>query len=119
MSGEEIFGLMIMLGCCLGCGGMIYGIGLWSEKSKKPFGFWTYKEVKPESISDIRAYNRANGKMWKIYSIPYFLAALCGIGGIWLPWLNWLAVSLIILASTFGIVWLIWYYKRVFRKYSP
>ena len=118
MSGEEIFGLMIMLGCCFGCGGMIYGIGIWSEKSKMPFGFWTFHEVKPESISDIPAYNRENGKMWKIYSIPYFLAALCGIGGIWLPWLNWLAVSLIILASTLGIVWLIWYYKRIFRKYS-
>ena len=119
MSGEEIFGLMIMLGCCFGCGAMIYGIGIWAEKSKKPFGFWTYKEVKPESISDIPAYNRENGKMWKIYSIPYFLAALCGIGGIWCPWLNALAVSLVILACTLGIGWLIWYYKRVFRKYSP
>ena len=119
MSGEEIFGLMIMLGCCFGCGAMIYGIGIWAEKSKKPFGFWTYKEVKPESISDIPAYNRENGKMWKIYSIPYFLAALCGIGGIWCPWLNALAVSLVILACTLGIGWLIWYYKRIFRKYSP
>ena len=119
MSGEEIFGLIILLGCCVSSGAMFYGIGIWAEKSKKPFGFWTFKEVKPESISDISAYNRKNGKMWKIYSIPYFLAAFCGIGGIWCPWLNALAVSLVILACTLGIGWLIWYYKRVFRKYSP
>ena len=118
MSGEEMFGLIIMLGCCFGCAAMIYGIGFWAEKSKKPFGFWTFKEVKPDSISDIPAYNRENSRMWKRYSIPWFLAALCAIGGIWLPWLNILAISLVILACTLGIGWLIWYYKRILRKYS-
>ena len=118
MNGEEIFAFIMMFGCCFGCGAMIFGIGLWAERSKKPFGFWTFREVKPESISDISAYNRKNGKMWKIYSIPYFLAALCGIFGIWHPWLNVLAVSMIILVCTLGTVWLIWYYKHILRKYS-
>ena len=118
MTGEQILGVIMILGVCFGCGAMIYGISLWAEKSKKPFGFWTFKEVKSESISDVSAYNRENGKMWKIYSIPYFLAGFCGIGGIWFLWLHAVAGILMILACTLGIGWLVWYYKRIFRKYS-
>ena len=117
VSGDQIFGLIMILGTCFSCGAMVYGIGLWAEKSKKPFGFWTFKEVKGEFISDIPAYNRENGKMWKIYSIPYFLAGFCGIGGVWIPLLNVLTICMIISACTFGIGWLIWYYKRISRKY--
>ena len=117
MSGEEIFGLIVILGVCFGCGAMILGIGIWAERSKKPFGFWTFREVIPESISDIPSYNRENGKMWKAYSVPYFLAGFCGICGIWLPWCHQIAGVLVILACTLGILCLIWCYKRISRKY--
>ena len=112
MTGEEIFGLIMMLGCCFGCGAMFYGIGLWAERSKKPFGFWTFKEVKPESISDIPAYNRENGRMWKRYALPFFLAGILACISIWI------SAVLLICSCTVGIWWLIRGYQKIFRKYS-
>ena len=112
MTGEEIFGLIMMLGCCFGCGAMIYGIGLWAEKSKKPFGFWTFKEVKQESISDIPAYNRENARLWKLYAASYFLAGFSAFFSVWIP------ILILIFSCTAGIWWLIRGYRRILRKYS-
>ena len=117
MNGEEIFGMIIMLGCCFGCGAMIFGIGLWAERSKKPFGFWTFREVKPEAISDVPAYNRANGKLWKLYSIPFFLASALFVAGIWNPGFQMAALVVLIGACTLGILWLILHYRHILRKY--
>ena len=118
MPGEEIFCLIMMLGCCFGCGAMIYGIGLWAERSKKPFGFWTFKEVRPESITNIPAYNRDNSRMWKLYAMPYFLAGIFEFISIWMPSISWLPIALLIFSCTIGIWWLIRRYQRIFRKYS-
>ena len=117
MSGEEIFGLIIMLGCCLGCGAMFYGIGLWAEISKMPFGFWTFKEVRPESVTNIPAYNRENARMWKLYAGPYFFSGIFEFISIWIPILNWVAIALLLASCTLGIWWLIHEYQRIFRKY--
>ncbi len=118
MTGEEIFYLIMILGVCFGCGCVFFSMGLWAEKSKKPFGFWTGKEVKPETIRDIPAYNRENGRMWKQYSVPYFLACIFAVAGIWLPHVKWVPIALIVGACTLGIVWLILRYKRILQKYS-
>jgi hypothetical protein len=117
VSGEEIFGFIMMFGCCFGCGAMIFGIGLWAERSKKPFGFWTFREVKRESISDIPAYNRESGKLWKLYSVPFFLAGALYSAGIRFPALQMAAIILLVIACTVGIALLIWQYKRIERKY--
>ena len=112
MAGEVIWGLILMFGICIGCGAMIYGIGIWAEQSEKPFGFWTFREVKPESIMDIPAYNRENARMWKRYSLPYFAAGVLAFASI--------AISavLLTLSCTVGIWWLVRAYQRIFRKYS-
>ena len=112
MSGEEIFGLIVLLGCCVGCGAMFYGIGLWAERSKKPFGFWTFKEVMPDSIFDVAAYNLENGRMWKRYSLLYFLAGAFGVISIWI------CAVILIVSCTAGFWWLIRGYRRIYRKYS-
>ena len=118
MSGEDIFGLIIMVTVSFGCGVLFYAMGLLAVRSKKPFGFWTGKEVKPETISDIPAYNRENGKMWKLYSLPWFVTGVLYFGGIRFPALQWLSVALLIAAGTAGIGWLICRYNRIFKKYS-
>ena len=118
MSGEEIFGLIIMLGCCFCCGAIFYGIGLWAERSKKPFGFWTFKEVRPESITNIPAYNRDNARMWKLYAVPYFLAGIFEFISIWETSASWLSIALLIFACTAGIWWVIRRYRAILGKYS-
>ena len=112
MAGEEIWGLILMFGICIGCGAMIYGIGIWAELSEKPFGFWTFREVKPESITDIPAYNQENARMWKRYSLPYFAAGVLAFLSIMI------SAVLLTLSCTVGIWWLVRAYQRIFRKYS-
>ena len=41
--------------------------------------FWSGKTVKETEISDITAYNHANGIMWIVYSIIYWMATFAGI----------------------------------------
>ena len=40
------------------------GIGIYAWKRKKPMWFWSGSTVKESEISDIAAYNKANGIMW-------------------------------------------------------
>ena len=54
---------VIWYGVSGGCALLFVGIGLYSFRLKKPMWFWSGTTVDPESISDIPAYNRANGKM--------------------------------------------------------
>ena len=118
MTDEDIFGLIIMGGVSFCCGALFYAMGLWAERSPKPFGFWTGKEVRADSLSDIPGYNRENAAMWKCYSLPYFLAGGFYIAGIRFPALGWVSVGLLTLAGTAGIGWLVWRYNRILRKYK-
>lgn len=37
--------------------------------------FWSVSPVEETEIADIPAYNRANGIMWIVFSIPLWLSA--------------------------------------------
>ena len=116
MTGEEIFGVIIMTGIGFLCGALFFGIGIWAERSKKPVHFWTGSTVDPKTVVDIPAYNRENARMWKVYSVPYWL---CGIFAL-LSIINiqFSAVShIMIIVATVGIVWLILRYNRICKKY--
>lgn len=64
-----ILGFIIwaMLGCAF------IGLGLHAFLSTKevPFGFWSNAEVFP--VEDVKAYNRAVGKLWLVYGIVFIL----------------------------------------------
>ena len=53
--------------------------------------FWSGSSVKENEISDIRAYNHANGVMWIVYSLVLWAASLAGF------WNGTAALTLIIL----------------------
>ncbi len=67
-------GKVIMIVCCWICGGLFLGFGVYSSYRKEPMWFWSGSKVSPESISDVPAYNRAQSAMWKVYSLPYWVA---------------------------------------------
>ena len=117
MSGEHIFGVITMLLCGWGCGAIFYGIGVWAGKRKEPMHFWSGSVVDAKTITDIPAYNRANGRMWKGYSIPFWLTGLTGIVSIFDIRLSILSAVFIGLACTVGIGWLLWKYKMICKKY--
>ena len=118
MNGEEIVTLAVMLLTCGGCGVLFFCIGIRAERSGKPFGFWAGQEVSQDSVSDIPAYNRESGRMWKIYSVPYFLSCGLYLSGVLIPVMEYLAMAVLILAGTLGIGLLIGRYKHIRGKYS-
>ena len=45
------------------------GIGIYAWRRKKPMWFWSGSTVEESEISDVAAYNRANGIMWLVFSL--------------------------------------------------
>lgn len=79
--------------------------------------FYAGTEVDPRTVRDIPAYNRENARMWKLYSIPYWLAGFFGIFGLFQNWIAVLCGVCILIACTVGIWWLLREYRRIARKY--
>ncbi|MGL4911965.1 MAG: hypothetical protein ACRC3Y_05960 [Romboutsia sp.] len=49
---------------------LIYGgMSIYSFKKKTPVHFWAGSVVKSEEITDIKAYNKANGIMWLVFCV--------------------------------------------------
>lgn len=46
---------------------IVYGIHAFRSKKNVPFGFWANAEV--FAVKDVRAYNRAVGKLWCVFGI--------------------------------------------------
>lgn len=106
-----MFGNILFAAICWLCSLIIGLVALWAFKRKDPMHFWSGSTVKPEEISDIPAYNRANGLMWAIYA--GFMAAT-GI----LSLFNIIIASiLLLLISVPGIFVLVIGYNRIYQKY--
>lgn len=108
MTAENIIGFVIQLVVTLIFG----GVAVWCFKSKNPVHFWSGSEVKPYEIEDIKKYNRANGIMWIVFTIPQAVAAIAtiwagGIGGI-------ICAAGIIIGFPFLIV----AYTKILKKYK-
>ena len=87
------------------------GVGIFAWTRKKPMWFWSGSTVKESDITDVPAYNRANGIMWICFSLIYWVAAVLGIFKID-------AVGVVIGVGTLaGIVALIFAYKAICKKY--
>ena len=92
--------------------GLIFtSIGIYAARWKDPMWFWSGSTVSPQEIRDIPAYNRANGLMWCLYAIPFYLA---GILYFCSPQLG---IALILLVVFPGIPVLIWNYYRIRKTY--
>ena len=57
------------------------GLGIYAMRREKPMWFWSGSSVRPEEITDIPAYNRANGWMWLAFSGVFWLAAVLALLG--------------------------------------
>lgn len=103
--------IIIYLVCVWGCAALFFLLGIYAAHRRKPMWFWSGSKVYAGEISDVPAYNRANGRMWKLYSLPFWLA-----GGLYL-WSIMASCIVLVAASTLGIGWLIWTYRRIERRY--
>lgn len=94
------------------CASVFIVIGIYALKKKTPMHFWAGTTVKSEEITDIKAYNKANGIMWISYGS---ILASSGI----LSFVFGTAVGGIIVAisCTLGLIVLIIIYGKIYDKY--
>ena len=88
------------------------GLGIYAWKRKKPMWFWSGSTVEEEEISDVNAYNRANGILWLVFSALLWISTVLGyrygeIGGICL------LVSCLIAIPLLPLV-----YGKILKKYK-
>ena len=57
---------------------LLTGIGVYAWRRKEPMWFWSGSTVSEEEISDVRAYNRANGMMWIAFSLIFWRSTALG-----------------------------------------
>lgn len=88
---------------------MFLGVGIYSLRKKTPMHFWAGSVVKSEEISDIKAYNKANGIMWIVCGLSFILIPLLSetIGGI--------VVTFLVL---FEVIGMIICYQIIYNKYK-
>lgn len=60
---------------------MFIGMGIYVFRSQKakPFGFWANAETPP--VTDVRAYNKALGKLWIVFGSFFILFGIPLIAG--------------------------------------
>ena len=111
MDGERILGIVVMIFCCLLCGGIFVGMGIWAMKRKDPMHFYSGTTVDPKTVSDIPAYNRANARMWFTYSVPFWVSGI-------VSFFHLGAAAIIMgVAGVPGFLWLIFRYKKICKEY--
>ncbi|MBR4290386.1 MAG: hypothetical protein IKT52_07080 [Oscillospiraceae bacterium] len=117
MNGEQTVGTIIMLLCSWGCAVLFYLIGRFADRSRKPVHFWAGTKIDPRRISDVEAYNHANAAMWKLYSVPYWLAGVLSCFGLLSEVFIIAGMVMLFLACVPGIPLLIREYKQIERIY--
>ncbi len=117
MDKENIVGAIIMALCCGLCGLTFWVIGSHAEKAIKPVNFWSGTSVDPSRVQDVLGYNHANAVMWKQFSVPFWIAAVLGILGLWGEIYIMISAILLTVACVPGLFWLIWRYKAIEKRY--
>ncbi|MDU1538661.1 MAG: hypothetical protein E6902_03480 [Paeniclostridium sordellii] len=84
-------------------------LGIYSLKRKTPMHFWAGSTVSSEEISDVKAYNKANGVMWICYGLSFLLIPILE------EHFGSLTLSILV---PFMIVALILNYKIIYNKYK-
>jgi hypothetical protein len=87
----------------------VFGIYAW--KRKQPMWFWSGTTVRENEISDIPAYNRANGIMWISYSLVFWIGSILGLFQIDI------AGIVVTVGCLAGIPVLVMVYREVYAKY--
>ena len=105
---EDIVWFIIMVPCSA----VFTIIGIYAWNRKKPMWFWSGSTVEETEIADIPAYNRANGRMWLVFSLPLWLSTFLEL------WNEIVALILIAADCVIGIPVLIIVYKRIYAKYK-
>ena len=109
---SAVVGAIIWYVTTFACAALMFGIGAYANRLEKPMWFWSGTEVDPKTITDVKAYNRENSRMWKWYSAWFWAAGL-----LWI-WNAVAAVAVLVLGCTLGAGLLMGRYLRIEKKYK-
>ena len=118
MEAGQILGVIVMTLCGFGCGALFFGIGVWATKRKDPMHFYTGSKVDPKTITNVPAYNRANARMWKQFSVSFWMCGVLAIASIWAQWCAAAYTILIFAGSIGGGIWLVLRYQKISRQFA-
>jgi hypothetical protein len=72
-------GALLSAMICWICALIFLAIGAWALAKSTPMHFWAGTTVKPEEITDVKGYNRANAALWIGYGSIYVLAGILAL----------------------------------------
>jgi hypothetical protein len=107
MAGKIIWSIVVF-----GCAILFLSIGIYAGKREKPMWFWAGSTVDESKITDVKAYNKENARMWELYSLWYFAS------GIIYFWNEIIAIILLILSCSVGIGMLVVTFSKIEKKYK-
>lgn len=87
------------------------GIGIYAMRREKPMWFWSGSSVAEKDISDVKAYNRANGIMWIVFSGIFWISTLLGL------YKTNIAGAVLIVGCIVGGVVLPIAYRTIYERY--
>ena len=105
-------GIIIWCITIFGCAILFFGLGVYAEKRESPMHFWAGTTVDASKITDVKAYNKENAKMWKLYSLWYFAS------GIIYFWNEVISVIILVLSYTLGMGILVATFTKIENKYK-
>lgn len=104
---DRVIWLVILIPLSL----LFTGIGIYARCRKQPMWFWSGSTVRAEEITDVRAYNRANGIMWLCYSAVFWISAVMGLFQVRA------AAVVMTCGCVGGVPLLIFAYNSIYKKY--
>ena len=104
--------ILIWLIIMVPCSALLTGLGIFAWRRKQPMWFWSGSTVKEEEISDVRAYNRANGIMWIAFSLLFWICTAIGFRSMKAAGIFMMA------ACALGCPLLIVAYRMIYKRYE-
>ena len=104
--------LIIWLVVMIPVSALFTGLGVFAFVRQKPMWFWSGQVVTENEILNVRAYNRANGIMWIVFSLFMWLSTFLAFSDMKLAGGVMLAVCILcvpVLPFTYG---------RIYKKYK-
>ena len=106
---SNLYFLIIMVPTIL----LFTSIGIYAWRRKKPMWFWAGDTVSEDEITDVRAYNRANGIMWLCFSLPLWIGTIVIVCHNII-----LGTNILLVDATVGLVLMMIAYTFIRKKYK-
>ncbi len=88
------------------------GLGVFAWRRQKPMWFWSGQTVTEEEILDVKAYNRANGIMWIVFSLVMWISTFMGFSNMKM------AGAVMFAACILCVPVLPFTYGKIYKKYK-